>query len=62
MIKDTMSFTFIIILVLFISAFAFTTRFSNLDDDDHYRTIWSSMRYLFDIMVSNYQFDYKENF
>ncbi|CDW88899.1 UNKNOWN [Stylonychia lemnae] len=55
MIIDTMSFTAMIILVLIISATAFTTRFSEVSE--HFETIWSSIRYLFDCMVSNYQFE-----
>ena len=44
-----------IALVIIISATAFTTRFSQVSE--HFESIWSSMRYLFDCMVSNYEFE-----
>ncbi len=55
MVIDTMSFTFLIVLVLIISATAFTTRFSSVDP--RFESMWETIKYLFDAMVSNYEFE-----
>eukprot|EP00347_Sterkiella_histriomuscorum_P020408 403337919 len=55
MIIDTLSFTALLILVLIISATAFTTRFSQVNEN--FQDLWHSLRYLFDCMVSNYEFE-----
>lgn len=55
MVIDTMSFTFLIILVLIISATAFTTRFASVDP--RFESMWETIKYLFDAMVSNYEFE-----
>jgi len=55
MIMDTLSFTFLIALVTFISATAFTTRFHELDTQ--FSNIFSTMRYLFDATVANYEYE-----
>lgn len=49
-----MSFSALLVLILMIAATAFTTRFSELDEN--FIDIWHSARYLFDIMVSNYDY------
>ena len=54
MIKDTMSFTFIIFLNIIIFATAFATKFDTIDDE--FTDLISSMRYLFDAMVTNFEY------
>lgn len=59
-IRDTMSFVFLTVLILIIFTFAFTTRFSEVDEN--YQDLWHSLRYLFDVFIANYEYDYKGNY